>query len=217
MKSNWNLHFLNDKLRKGKVAVVALLVGLSLGFAGSQVVHSMNESSKEATKVPVHSEKDVAHERRFDFAFPPYMWGGGLLRDSIFRDFDDLGYFPASFENDWKIGCFVSTPRIDTSESAAELRITADVPGIDEKDLEVSVSDNLVTIKGEKKRDSSVSEKDSKKSERFYGTFARSLNLPCRVDSEKAEASLKNGVLTIVIPKSQLAQKECKKLTIRTQ
>ncbi len=83
------------------------------------------------------------------------------------------------------------------------------------QDLDVTLSDSILTIKGVKKRE--IGESDARKSERFYGTFERSLTLPCRVESEKAEASLKNGVLTVVVPKSQIAQKETKKLTIKAQ
>jgi HSP20 family protein len=122
---------------------------------------------------------------------------------------------PASFARDWNMRVVPSAPRIDTSETSREVTITADVPGMDEKDLDVCVTDNSVTIKGVKKRE--IRETDARKSERFYGTFERSLTLPCRVECEKADASLKNGVLTIVVPKSQIASRETKKLRIKTQ
>ncbi|HNB21114.1 MAG TPA: Hsp20/alpha crystallin family protein [Candidatus Melainabacteria bacterium] len=218
MKSNWNFDSVKEQFKKSKITVLALIVGLSLGFASGQTVHSMNEASKEPLKIPVHADGEKGtHPRGFGFSFSTDPWMHSLMHDRFFRDFDAFSDMPASFAGDWRLGSFVSSPSIETSETASDIKITADVPGIDDKDLDVSVTDDTVTIKGEKKREGSVSDKDVRKSERFYGTFQRSFNLPCRVDSSKAEASLKNGVLTVVIPKSQLAQKESKKLTIKTQ
>lgn len=217
MTSNWKMDSLKDAFRKSKNTVLALVTGLALGFASGQAVHSMNVASKEPVKVPVHRDEEKgAQARTFGFSFSSDPWMHSLMHDRLFSDFDAFGDMPVAFSRDWRRG-FVSSPCIDTSESATDIKITADVPGIEEKDLDVSVSDDAVTIRGEKKREGSASEKDARKSERFYGTFERVFNLPCQVDSSKAEASLKNGVLTVVIPKSQIAQKESRKLTIKTQ
>lgn len=217
MKSNWKTDSFKDAFRRSKYTVLALFAGLALGFASGQAVHSMNVESKEPVKVPVHRDEEKGSQARtFGFSFSSDPWMHSLMHDRFFSDFDAFGDMPVAFSRDWRRS-FVSSPCIDTSESATDIRITADVPGIEEKDLDVSVSDDAVTIKGEKKRDGSATEKDARKSERFYGRFERSFNLPCRVDSSRAEASLKNGVLTVVIPKSQIAQKESRKLTIKTQ
>lgn len=223
MKSDWTLNSAKDALRKSKSTILALALGLAMGFAGGQAVHSMNNTpdkpAKESVKVPVHADAQRAescpHRKGMGFTFSVDPWSGSFIRDSFFNDFDAFADMPASFARDLKLRTLPATPSIDASETAGEVRITADVPGMEDKDLDVSVSDSTVTIKGVKKRE--ISEKDARKSERFYGSFERTLSLPCRVECEKADANLKNGVLTIVIPKSQIAHKDSKKLTIRTQ
>lgn len=217
MKSNWTCKSFDSMktvfkrgFEKTTSTALALVLGLALGFAGGQAVHSSNEPTKE-TKVPVRAETGFGSSLMLD------PWTRNFFRDSFFSDMDSFTDMPVSLGKEMRFSSIFATPRIDTSETANTVTITADVPGIEEKDLEVSVSNDSVTIKGEKRRDSAVAAKDAKRSERFYGTFERSVNLPTRVESDKAEASLKNGVLTIVIPKSQLAQKETRKLTIKTQ
>lgn len=95
---------------------------------------------------------------------------------------------------------------VDVAEDDNEVRVTADVPGMEEKDIEVELSDNLLTIHGEKKQ-----ERDEKKSnyhvvERSYGAFHRSIPLPGGLLEDKAKAKFKNGVLTITVPKSEEAK-----------
>lgn len=130
--------------------------------------------------------------------------------DPTMSDFD--GGLPTG------MGSFI--PRLDTSDEGDSIKITAEVPGIDDKNLDVTVTDDLVTIKGEKNDEHSKSkmgDKNMQTIERSYGSFQRTVSLPCKVQSDKAEASLKNGLLTISVPKSHIVQSPAKKLTIRTQ
>ena len=83
---------------------------------------------------------------------------------------------------------------------------------MDEKDIEVLVDNDVLTIRGEKK--SETEDKDRRFSERYYGRFERSLALPFEVDEEKAEASFKNGVLTVTIPKSATAKDTAKRIAV---
>jgi HSP20 family protein len=94
-----------------------------------------------------------------------------------------------------------------------EVRVSAELPGMDEKDVEVLVDNDVLTIRGEKKSDSENHGRHF--SERYYGRFERSLALPFEVDEEKAEASFKNGVLTVTIPKSATAKDTAKRITIK--
>ncbi|WP_457090143.1 Hsp20/alpha crystallin family protein [Microvirga sp. P5_D2] len=99
------------------------------------------------------------------------------------------------------IGNFVNAS-MNVSETDKEIRITAELPGVTEQDIDVSLDDDVLTIRGEKK----FERKDDKENfhfvERAYGTFQRSLRLPFAVDSEQVQASFENGVLTVTVPKT---------------
>jgi HSP20 family protein len=97
-------------------------------------------------------------------------------------------------------------PRLDMSETKDTLTIKAELPGLEAKDLEVSVSGDVLTIKGEKKQEKD--EKDERRHlvERSYGAFARMVRLPAPVAQDKINASFKNGVLTIRLPKTEEAK-----------
>ena len=95
--------------------------------------------------------------------------------------------------------------------------IFAELPGIDDKDLDVSISDNAVTIKGEKKTEEEENTGGYYRIERRYGSFQRIVPLPCGVDKDKAEATFKRGVLSIVLPKSKTSQQAVQKITIKQE
>ncbi|MBV9785249.1 MAG: Hsp20/alpha crystallin family protein [Acidisphaera sp.] len=97
-------------------------------------------------------------------------------------------------------------PRIDVSETENALRITAELPGVTEKDLDVTLQDDLLTIRGEKKFERKQERQDFHFTERSYGTFQRSLRLPFQADPEQVQASFENGVLTVTVPKAQLRE-----------
>ena len=93
-----------------------------------------------------------------------------------------------------------------------EVRVSAELPGMDEKDVEVLVEDGTLTIRGERK--SETEHKDRHFSERYYGPFERSISLPFEVEEDKAEASFRNGVLTVTLPKSAKAEDKAKRIAI---
>jgi HSP20 family protein len=103
-------------------------------------------------------------------------------------------------------------PRVEVSESDAELTIEADLPGLDEKDVELLLDDGMLTIRGEKR---SVREDKSRRvSERFYGRFERRLALPAGIEEEKVRASFSKGVLTITVPKAPEAVRKGRRIPI---
>ena len=106
------------------------------------------------------------------------------------------------------------TPRIDVAETDTELRIEAELPGVEEKDLEVVLSDGRLTIKGEKKAEKEEKKKDYHLVERSYGSFARSIGLPFEADSSKVKASFAKGVLTVTVPKPPELKAKEKKIQI---
>ncbi|MCS7250584.1 MAG: Hsp20/alpha crystallin family protein [candidate division WOR-3 bacterium] len=98
-------------------------------------------------------------------------------------------------------------PLIDMYEKGNDIIVEAEIPGLEKEDLSVTVSENSLTIKGEIKKEKEVKEKDYYLCERSYGSFSRTIELPTEVDSEKAKASYKNGILKITLPKKQPEKK----------
>jgi HSP20 family protein len=105
------------------------------------------------------------------------------------------------------------TPRVDISETDTELVIKADIPDVKKEDVKVSVEEGVLTIQGEKKQEREESGKKYHRIERFYGNFSRSFTLPSYVNEGKIEASFKNGVLQLHIPKT--AQSAHKNIEIK--
>lgn len=105
-------------------------------------------------------------------------------------------------------------PKIDISETGNQLRVTVELPGLDEKDVDVSVTKNILSIRGEKKVESEEHDKEYYHSERSYGRFERTVTLPEGVDADKAEAKFKKGVLSISIPKKPEARSARRKIEL---
>jgi HSP20 family protein len=134
------------------------------------------------------------------------------LFDDIFNRFD--AGMPSLFSRTpgWAGAWGGGWPSLEVNATDNEVRVSAELPGMDEKDIEVLVDNDVLTIRGEKKAESE--DKGRRFSEHYYGRFERSLALPFEVDEEKAEASFKNGVLTITIPKSASAKDTAKRIAI---
>lgn len=109
-------------------------------------------------------------------------------------------------------------PRIDIMESADVFRIGAEMPGVDEKDIDVSLHDGVVTIKGVKKfAGDEENQPDYRLIERSYGCFARDIPLPDTVETDKVGATFRNGILTITLPKTQKAVEEPRKIPVAVE
>jgi HSP20 family protein len=124
------------------------------------------------------------------------------LFDDAFRSFDA----PALF------GGMTNWPSIEITETDKELRVSADLPGLEEKDVEVFLNDGALTIRGEKK--SEVDDQERRFSERFYGSFERRIPVDWDVEPDKVKAAFKNGVLNVTIPKSAKAQQKSRRIPI---
>ena len=126
------------------------------------------------------------------------------LFDDVFEWFDSC--MPSLF------GRMRSWSSIEVTASDKEVRIAAELPGMEEKDIDLLVDDDVLTIRGEKRAE--TEDKDRRFSERYYGRFERVIPLPFEVEDDKAEASFKNGVLTVTLPKSPKAQEKAKRIAI---
>jgi HSP20 family protein len=109
------------------------------------------------------------------------------------------------------------TPQIDVVDTDKEIKVSAELPGLDEKDIEVSLTKETLTIKGEKKEEKEEKGKDYYRSERSYGSFTRAIPLPVEIDAENVTASFKKGVLTVNLPKTKQAINETKKVSVKAE
>ena len=98
------------------------------------------------------------------------------------------------------------TPRMDIQETTDRIEITAELPGIQQKDVRIALTDNQLTISGEKSAEKETRQQDYRLSERSYGAFSRTITLPTGVDAENIKATMADGVLKLVAPKSPSAQ-----------
>jgi len=122
-----------------------------------------------------------------------------------FEDFPSLGSeYPLSFN-----------PKIDISEDEKNLFVDAEIPGIKKEDLKLTLQDNILTIKGEKKREEEKKEKNFYRNERCYGTFTRSFTLPVEVNREKIDAKFENGTLKIKMEKVNQTASNVKEIELK--
>lgn len=176
-------------------------------------------SDLESKYFELKTQVDRLMEPSTRFAFPwfavePFAWNSmfsGL--DSFGKKMEQLANHSLMLDTHW--GGYL--PRMETSETEKEVKITAEVPGIDENHLDVAVRGDTITVKGQKEDAGAANGQTRSAAERRYGAFERTLKLPYQVDSEKAEAVLKNGVLTVVVPKLPGQQADGKKIAIRRE
>ena len=106
------------------------------------------------------------------------------------------------------------SPSIDLFTEGDDVVVKAELPGMKKEDIDVSVTDNTITVSGEKRKEEKVEKKDYYRLERSYGSFSRSFSLPAEVQTEKVTAKFKDGILEIRIPKTEEAKKKEKKVAV---
>jgi len=130
------------------------------------------------------------------------------LFDDVFRSFD-RGVPAFSALPTFKVGW----PSVEIAETEKEIKVTAEIPGLEEKDVEVLLENGVLTLRGEKR--SETQDEERQFSERFYGRFERRIPLGAEVEEDKIDAHFRNGVLSIVLPKSARAQSQVKRIAIK--
>ena len=143
----------------------------------------------------------VGRDRGIAAPASPFM----SLQREIDRLFDDFTRGFPSFPS-FSDGKSAMLPSMDVTETDKEIEITAELPGLEEKDVQINVADNLLTIRGEKKAEKEEKDKDYRLIERSYGSFERTLELPDGVNADAIQASIAKGVLKVTIPKPAPAQ-----------
>jgi HSP20 family protein len=130
--------------------------------------------------------------------------------DDIFRDFDRR---MPTFGMSNMLG--TGWPSVEISETDNELKVNAEIPGLDEKDIEVLLDNGVLTLRGEKRSENE--DKDRQFSERYYGRFERRIPIGYEVEEDKVSALFKNGVLTVTMPKTEQAQSKVKRIPVNEQ
>jgi HSP20 family protein len=143
---------------------------------------------KEGSKVEV--------ERRRDDSYQDLQSQMNRLFDDFFTNPFSLATFGQSAELS---DTFV--PRVNVNETDTEIKISAEIPGMDEKDVKVMLAKNVLTISGQKEAETEKKDSRFHRIERSFGSFRRDIQLPAEVDEERIEASFSRGVLTIILPK----------------
>jgi len=177
--------------------------------------------AETASKVPVKTEGKAPEQASAILPWRPFE---ALRRevDRLFEDFD-RGFWTSPFRRSmfdiepfWKREIsFAATPAVDIVEKENAYEVTAELPGMDEKNIEVKLVNGGLTIKGEKQEEKEEKKKDYYLHERHFGSFERSFAVPEGVDTDKIEASFKKGVLTVTLPKKPEAIKPEKKIEIK--
>jgi HSP20 family protein len=127
------------------------------------------------------------------------------LQDRMNRMFDESYRGRSTSEDDWALGGSWA-PAVDIYEKDGNIVLTAELPGLDPKDVDVRVENNVLTLRGERKWSNEIQREAYHRVERAYGNFTRSFTLPNVVDTEKIKADFKDGMLKLVLPKREEAK-----------
>lgn len=182
----------NEKAKKALFVALSLAIGFASGFATKEIFDKNNSAiASEAASVPVQKvpEQQIGKLNRL---ISPHLWD--IYLDPLFVPVEwaikPLPLVPLmSFP--------METPKVQTIDGGKELRVIAQVPGMGEKDVKVEASEHAVTIKAHKKQE----EKNNGEFQTFDESFEQSVHLPVQVDADKVQATVKDGVLTVTLPK----------------
>ncbi len=172
------------------------------------------------SKVPVSTEGKPLAMPSFMQPWRPFE----SLRREVDRLFEDFTVNPFrlplrrpafDIEPFWQPESWVAAPPVDLVEHDNSFEVSAELPGLDEKNIEVKLVNGVLTIKGQKEEEKVEKKEDFHLRERRFGSFARSLRVPDSVDPEKIEAHFKKGVLTVTLPKTPEARKAVKSIEVK--
>ena len=179
--------------------------------------------AKAETKVPVTDQGTSAAPPSAAQAMQAWRPFETMRRD-IDRLFEDFALNPFrlplrrpafDLEPFWQPDSWVAQPPMDLVERDNAFELTAEMPGLDEKNIEVNVANGVLTVKGQKEEDKVEKKADFHLRERRFGSFARSVRIPETVDADRIEAAFRNGVLKVTLPKKPEAQKPVKKIEVK--
>ncbi len=181
----------------------------------------MTKTKIKMKQAPVEETKTNANEQTLSTLSPqhwPFDNGSFAPLHSLRREVDDLfnqftdrfGVFNRNADDAFKI------PALDVDETETSFEISAELPGVAEQDIDVTVTDSILTIHGEKQQTSKKVDANKRISECSYGVYERSLSLPFNCDAKSIEAQYDNGVLHLSVPKPKQAESKPQKVAIKT-
>lgn len=160
----------------------------------------------------------------------PWRWGRArpfrdvALTEPVFPIFSrEMGDLFEELTHEFDRGIFADTkgektlfnPRLDIKETEKEIEMSVELPGVDKKEIELSVDDGVLTIQGEKKREEEKKEENIYRRECVYGRFLRRVPLPAEVDEKKIEAVFERGILKVTLPKTKAEKKEVHRIAVK--
>lgn len=140
-----------------------------------------------------------------------------LVEWNPFRDIDNISKDMTNFFEHSPFG-FISrttSPRVDVYQTDEDVVVKAEIPGISKEDLNVYVDENSIRLSGQSKKDNEYKDEHIYRSERFYGSFSRTIPLPVEVKSEQAKAEYKDGILSVIVPKVEHAKMKGRRIDIQ--
>ncbi|MDZ3837752.1 MAG: Hsp20/alpha crystallin family protein [Rhodospirillales bacterium] len=159
--------------------------------------------------IPWSRERDVAAGRAAEHPLMSFQRDMNRLFEDLWRGFD----LPSAGRGEAAAAPMIS-PRIDLKEREGEIQVCAELPGLKESDVEVALTDNVLSIRGEKKHERKEEEKGYTYSERSYGSFERRIPLDAEVLADRVEARFADGVLTVTLPKNPQAKGHARRIPI---
>ena len=164
--------------------------------------------------VPVHRKESTRQDATLGHPLDHFHQEVDRLFDRFFR-----GFGRAPFGHDGQLQTSLSDgilkPTVDVGASDKEYTITVEIPGVDEKDVQLELIDDTLTVRGEKMREKEEKDTDYYRVERSYGTFQRVLTLPEDTDRDDVEATFRDGVLTVTIPRKEIPKRNAKRIEVK--
>ena len=155
------------------------------------------------------SRRDLAERQQYESPMQSFQHEINRMFDDFFRD----PFAPLSLREPALSAEF--SPRVDVVESDKDFKVTAELPGMDAKDIQINLEQDALILSGEKKSEYEEKHKGYHRLERSFGSFQRVIPLTAEVDEDKVDAQFKNGVLTITLPKTPAAVKTVKKIDLK--
>lgn len=183
-----------------------------------------NGSGREMTRRGMEDEEEqfgelmsrpfVGLQRQINRVFDEFF-------DDLYEDFPltrpEMGRRMMGSGGRGTLGMSRFSPHLDLSETGESFKITVDVPGMSEDDIEITVSDNTLMLSGDRSMEREKEDENYYRRERSYGMFRRRIPLPENIERDKISATFKNGVLTIDVPKNEEAQKNWRKIEVKSE
>ncbi len=187
-----------------KIAEGLITIKLLSGYG--IIANHLHKQRAKQKKEKFMSIRDLVHINKSKMPANSFL----ALQDninSLFRDMMNSNWLNRNFNQ--------VSPAVDIVENGKEFRVTAELPGMDSKDIKINIADNYITLHGEKSEDKKEEKEGYYRHERSYGSFQRTITLPDSANLDKAEANFSKGLLTINVPKKAASQTKERQLDIK--